>query len=234
MYGTSHAKLYEELGWHTLAKRREFSKLILMYKLVNKLAPHNLCAIIHGDLNQNTSSAYYTRQQFDLPHFRARTDLFDKSFFPTAVRLWNKLPAEIRNSGTLQTFKSKVCQPVPRSTKFPELYNYGDRFLSVQHTRLRLGASQLNSHLCKIGVLDTSRCSCGAAVEDTWHYFFVCPLFTVQRSKLHSIVSPLAPFSLQTILYGSLECSLLSNKLIFSATHDYISATGRFKATGIG
>ena len=78
MHGTSNAKLYEELGWHTLAKRRDFSKLILMYKLANKLAPDNLCSVIPTVPNTST---YTTRQHLNLPHFRARTELFDKSFF---------------------------------------------------------------------------------------------------------------------------------------------------------
>ena len=39
VHGTSIAKLYEEIGWHTLSKRREISKLILTYKVMNKLAP---------------------------------------------------------------------------------------------------------------------------------------------------------------------------------------------------
>ena len=231
MHGTSNAKLYEELGWHTLAKRRDLSKLTLMYKLVNKLAPENLCSILPTVPN---TSRYTTRQHCDLPHFRARTELFDKSFFPSAVRLWNELPIDVRQSRSLQVFKSKLCQPVPRSMNFPELYNFGDRFISVQHTRLRLGASQLNSHLHKIGVLHTPRCRCGSPVEDTWHFFFACPLYTVPRSKLHSSITSLAPFTLQTVLYGSSECSLLDNECIFSATHEYILTTGRFKPSGIG
>ena len=89
-------------------------------------------------------------------------------------------------------------------------------------------------HLHKIGVLDIPTCRCGSSVEDTWHYFFACPLYTVPRSTLHSTITSLAPFTLQTILYGSCTCSLLDNELIFSATHDYISATGRFKPSVIG
>ena len=97
-----------------------------------------------------------------------------------------------------------------------------------------MGATKLSFFIYTIDVLDTPRCTFGSAVEDTWHYFFACPLFTVPRSKLHSIVSPLAPFTLQTVLYGSHECTLQDNEQIFSAIHEYILATGRFKLTGVG
>ena len=37
MIGTSTSKLYEEVGWQTLAKRREKAKLVQMYKIVHKI-----------------------------------------------------------------------------------------------------------------------------------------------------------------------------------------------------
>ena len=177
---------------------------------------------------------YTTRQQFDLPHFRARTDLFDKSYFPSTVRLWNQLPLEIRNSDSIQKFKSNITQPVARPIKFDELYNFGNRFLAVQHTRLRLDASQLNSHLFKIGVKNNPKCSCGSPNEDTWHYFFRCPKYTVPRSNLHTAISQYAPFTLQTVLYGSPYCSFIENIEIFSSDHNFISATQRFNPSGVG
>ena len=232
MHGTSNAKLYEETGWLTLAKRREISNLTFMYKLVHKLAPDPVCSILSTASFAGTHT-YATRQQFDLPHFRARTDLFDKSFYPSTIRLWNQLPLEIRNSDSIRKFKSSIAQPVIRAIKFDELYNFGNRFLAIQHTRLRLDASQLNSHLFKIGIKNTPKCSCGAPYEDSYHYFFHCPNYTVPRSNLHTVILQYAPFTLQTILYGSSNCSLTENIEIFSAVHNYISETERFKS-GVG
>ena len=233
MHGTSNAKLYEELGWHKLSKRREVSKLVLMYKLVHNLAPSPLCSLISSRTDTD-APRYETRQKFDLPHFRARTDLFNKSFFPSSVRLWNELPLNLRLSPSLQEFKSNLLQPIKRPVLFPKLFNCGKRFLSILHTRLRLGASQLNSHLFKIGVKDTAKCICGSDNEDSWHYFFVCPLYTAARSKLHSTISNFAPFTLQTVLYGHGSCSLSENTRIFSAVHEYIEMSERFKPSGVG
>ena len=233
MYGTSNAKLYEEIGWLTLAKRREISKLTLMYKFVNKLAPVPICSIIDTASTSGTQP-YNTCQQFDLPHFRARTELFDNSFFPATVRLWNQLPLETRNSASIQIFKSKITPTAIRPTKFPELYNFGNRFLAVQHTCLLLDASQLNSHLFKIGVNDSPKCSCGSPSEDSWHYIFTCPSYAAPRSILHTKISRLAPFTLRTVLFGSFEGSFEENSEIFSAVQEFISKMSRFKPTGIG
>ena len=139
-----------------MADRRDAANLTLMYKMVNKLVPEPLYSIITNSTTD--TQTYITRQQFDLPHFRARTELYDKSFFPSTVRLWNQLPLDTRNSSSIQIFKSKIAKQVIRPTKFPELYNLGNRFLAVQHTRLRLDASLLNSYLFKIGVKDTAEC----------------------------------------------------------------------------
>ena len=142
-----------------------------MYKMVNNLAPDMLCSLIPSVPDPHLQ-APNTRQKFDLPRFRARTVLFDKSFFPSTVRLWNELPVDIRKSPSISVFKSKISHPVERSLAFDELSNFGDRFNAIQHTRLRLGANQLNSYLCKIGVKDSATCQCGLASEDVWHYFF--------------------------------------------------------------
>ena len=64
MHGTRIAKLYEEIGWHTSSNRGEHYKLVLIYKLVNKLAPYPLCSMIPATPDTNTSPDN-TRQKFD-------------------------------------------------------------------------------------------------------------------------------------------------------------------------
>ncbi len=150
------------------------------------------------------------------------------------MRLWNELSLDIRQSASLYIFKSKLLQPLVRPVKFTEWLSFGDIYLSIIHTRLRLGSSQLNSHLFKIGVKDSAKCICGLGNEDTWHYFFVCPFYTIARSMLHTIVSGFVPFTLQTVLYGSSDCTLAENIKIFAAIQNFILTTERFKPTGIG
>ena len=117
---TPNMRLYEETGLAQLAKRRETSRLILMYKIKNNLVPGYLSNIIPNDPNLNRR--YNTRHTPDIPHFRARTELFDHSFFPATTRLWNNLPPDTRNSKSLNEFKNKINICVPRPVKQTELY----------------------------------------------------------------------------------------------------------------
>ena len=100
--------------------------------------------------------------------------------------------------------------------------NLGNRSLVAKHTRLRLGASPLNSHLFKIGINESPACSCGSPNEDNYHYFFSCPKFNIPRPQLHSKIAHLAPFTLQTLLHGSRDCSFLENSDIFSTIHEFM------------
>ena len=212
-----------------MAKRREQSKLILMYKIVNNLTPNYLQNLIPNIPIPETPVNYNTRRHFDLPHFRARTEIFDKSFFPSATRLWNLLPLDTRNSPTLSQFKSKLTRKPCTLVKHQSLLNLGKRYLAILHARLRMGRSQLNDHLYKIGIKDSPLCSCGQGVDDVWHYIFMCPLFVIHRNCLHAVIINLAPFNIHTVLYGSEHCNLESNKLIFLAVQKFIEKTGRFR-----
>ena len=91
-----------------------------------------------------------------------------------------------------------------------------------------MGRSQLNEHLFKIGIKDSPACSCGAVTESIWHYFLTCPRYTAARDTLHTIISSVAPFRLSTILFGSSDCDLDNNIIIFLAVQEYIEKTKRF------
>ena len=127
---------------------------------INNLVPDYLCSIIRPE-NPPVSSIT-TRQISDIPLIPTRGVMFAQSFYPSTIRAWNELPLHVRNSASLTLFKNKITRSVIRPIKYSDLYFLGDRYLAILHTRLRLGASQLNSHLFKIGVKDSPKCSCGA------------------------------------------------------------------------
>ena len=204
MRTTPSNKLYEETGFVTLAKRRENCKLVQMYKITHGLTPGYLSNVIGNEQNQNR---YNTRHSSDLHHFRARTDLFNRSYFPSTTRLWNSLPLEVRNLNTLKEFKNHVKVNIPRPVKQDSLYYVGKRFPAVLHARLRMGRRQLNGHLFNIGVIDSPECTCHQGVEDVWHYFFVCPKFVNQRDQLQTVVASYARFTMETILFGTSNCT---------------------------
>ena len=223
MRTTPSAKLYEETGWETLSRRRELSKLTMMFKIVNRLTPSYLYAALPNVPAPDDNHPYNTRRQSDigrrpaLPPFITRLTLFDKSFFPSTIKLWNLLPLDIRNLPTLGQFKKSISSPKTCPVKFPKLLNVGKRYLSILHSRLRMGRSQLNEHLFQIGIKESPACSCGAASESIWHYFLTCPRYIIIRDILHlSINYASASFCPNTILFGDSDCNLEKNITIYS------------------
>ena len=79
--------LYLETGWDPLCKRRENAKLMTMYKIHSNLVPQYLADII-DNFRRNTSR-YSTRHVDDYTPPRAKLELYNKSFFPDAIRKWN-------------------------------------------------------------------------------------------------------------------------------------------------
>ena len=53
--GTSRTKLYDELGLHSLIKRRWYNKLIFFYKIVNGLLPEDLYSCLDFPSQKNYS-----------------------------------------------------------------------------------------------------------------------------------------------------------------------------------
>ena len=132
------------------------------------------------------------------------------------------------------------CLPSPP----PQYYGQGDRWLSVLHTRLRLGHNSLNRHLHRIGVRDTQSCECGFAVEGEAHYLLQCPRFQNARTQLlanigkilgpgsnvHFLSTHRTTYFANILLKGSPELTIHQNDSIFAEVLSYIKASGRFAA----
>ena len=135
-------KLLTELGWDTLQERRRKHKLIILYKIINGLTPNypsDLLSPLVGDNNP-----YSLRNSNDIQTFRARTNLFFNSFFPSTIRAWNSLPQNIKDANTVTAFKYWLN----RNRQLPpKYYSTGSRIGQILHARPRMECSSLNSHL---------------------------------------------------------------------------------------
>ena len=129
-------KLLTELGWDTLQERR------ILYKVVNGLTPNYLSDLLPplvGDINP-----YSLRNANDIQSFRASSNLFFNSFFPSTIRAWNSLPQDIKDANTVTAFKYWLN----RNRQLPpKYYSTGSRNGQILHARLRMECSSLNSHL---------------------------------------------------------------------------------------
>ena len=88
--------------------------------------------------------------------------------------------------------------------------------------------SILNGHLFQLKLLDDSRCKCGYMVEDSVHFFLVCPLYTDARNALLNFVSPICSPTVHVLLHGCPDLDLELNRNIYLHTIRFIQATKRF------
>ena len=88
----SVTQMLEQLTWTPLSKRRENSRLILFYKIINNLA----------DVRTRKKHSQKFR------HIGYNIDPYGQSFFPNCISAWNGLAKDIAEANTLDIFKSKL------------------------------------------------------------------------------------------------------------------------------
>ena len=99
----SVSAMQHELGWKTLENRRADARLILFFQIVN-----NLVAVpLPPYLQRPTRISRHINTLSYIP-VRAKTNVFQSSFFPATIPIWNKLPEDLASQAKLVTFKSQV------------------------------------------------------------------------------------------------------------------------------
>ena len=76
-------------------------KMIMMYRIVN-----DLVNLDHSNLIPTVVQTRGHNFHFKQPY--ARTDLYLHSFYPSAIKLWNKLPTNTIQSNTIGIFKQHL------------------------------------------------------------------------------------------------------------------------------
>ena len=143
--------LYREIGWLTLSDRRKYRKLVLTYKIFNGQTPNYLLDMFPPNVNARTQ--YTLRNANGIDVIAHRTELFASFFFliPSAIKLWNELPVDIKSMQSLSLLKSYVMLSFSFSN-VPKYYLAGDRKLSILHTRIRNNCSNLKFDLFSNGL----------------------------------------------------------------------------------
>ena len=236
---TSNEKLLKELGWPKLTNRRTSHRLVLFYKTLNDLTPQylkQLCNLIP----HNTNNYQFRRNNSFLVPLIHR-ESFSKSYFPKTIRDWNKLPNDVKQSQSLNIFKTRIrslYEPLVQN----KLYSCGHGLSKVNHCRIRLGLSHLNSHLHRYNLVDSPSCSnpdCGGTTESEEHYFLICPKFNNERRLLlenisnklflsvnyNTFITLMPKYVCKVLLEGSIDDA---NTSILADVFKYIDSTKRF------
>ena len=223
----STESIFTETGWESLKCRREQRKLVLFYKIVNGDCPEYLTDLLPPLVSDITPYNLRSGQNYIIP--QANLTIYQQSFFPATLKLWNSLDPTIRQSTSAETFKLKLKLQYRRQSKPPPYYFIGDRFLSIIHTRLRNKCSSLKYDLYRSNIITEKSCNCGALNETVEHYLLYCENYRAYRNKLYEDISNLhVPVTLNTLLYGNLDENYDTNCAIFNYVQQFIKSTERF------
>ena len=233
--GTSHAKLYADLGSESLSSRRWSRRLTLFYKIINNLTP----LYTKEPIPPLHHSSYSLRNRDAIGRIKARTEKFQSSFYPNCNSQWNKLDSEIRLAPSLAVFKTKLLSIIRPLAK--PVFGIHERTGLSYLSQIRVGLSRLNFHKFKHNFRDTVNPTCPTndGIEDTEHFLLLCPSFDVRRRHLLAGVSVLLQqfveinslpneVLVQILLYGDKNLSNEINKSILELTLVFIHNAGRF------
>ena len=168
------------------------------------------------------TTTYNLRNSDNVQNYRAHSNLFLNSFFPSSIRAWNDLPHDIRNAPSVASFKYKLNRNLNAPPKF---YNAGSRKGQILHARLRVECSSLNSDLFRKHIVPSPSCQCGS-FESATHFFFTCPIFTNARQRY--LPDNLENFTARELLFGKENATEQDNQSLFLQVQDFIIKSGRF------
>lgn len=106
---TSATPFRSKLKWLSLSQRRKYFLLCLTYKALHLKKPPYLYSILKPNIiNYETTLSAQTRNRpfFRIPSKTSKT--FDASFSIAAMKSWNDLNPDIRDSENIEIFKSKI------------------------------------------------------------------------------------------------------------------------------
>ena len=98
---SSVTSMLNHLSWPTLEQRRNYFKLLMLFKLIHGLVAIPSITLIHmASRTRSHSHRYY------IPPVRTETYLH--SFLPSAIKLWNNLPQSLTEISNIDNFKLQL------------------------------------------------------------------------------------------------------------------------------
>ena len=236
--GTNRDKIYEELGWESLSRRRWFRRIVQIFKLQNNPStPTYLKSIIPPPL----TSVRNTRSGTKISNIDAKRDYFKNSFYPHAINSWNKLDTSLKEANSIKELKSNILKLIRPSKK--SIFGIYDPIGIKRIFQLRVGLSPLREHKFRKNFLDTPTplCSCGESTETTAHFFLQCQKYNDTRAILMQVVTPVLEANnlafpndetfAKLLLYGHETLSKQLNLVVINETVKFIHTSERFSST---
>ena len=192
---TESKKLMTELNWDSLAQRRAYVKLCVLYKICKNFSPHYLGRKYLVTSTSARASRLNTAASHRLFEPLCRLSCYQSSLFPSTIKLWNALPSGVAETSSIMMFKIAIRTHLMLATSETKIGSYkllSTGRLGITLTQLRLGLSPLNHHLFTYNIADNPFCSsCGSVFEfeTTVHYFCTCRNYDVERALLRNNIT---------------------------------------------
>ena len=199
---TSRAKLLAELGWETLENRFKMLNIVSFQKVHNGTTR----PLIRNCLPEVSSITVETRNKNYYKAYNIKSEKFLKTFFPSTIKIWNKLPTKYYDINELKQYlKYNLFPPKARYN------NIGSKLGNMFHTQLRVSRSNLSSSRFQIGLEGTPECDCGAKNESLKHFILQCNKYNLIRVELLNNIKTIIgngfdrfsqPKIIDTLLFG--------------------------------
>ena len=98
---SSVTSMLSHLSWPTLEQRRNYFKLLMLFKLI-----HGLVVIPSITLTPIASLTRGHSHRYYIPPVRTETYLH--SFLPSVIKLWNNLPQSLTEISNIDNFKLQL------------------------------------------------------------------------------------------------------------------------------
>ena len=180
---------YKILGWESLESRRTLRKLTLLNNiLTTKSTPHLYKLVAPFKFRAGSRQA----EAQNLVNIPSRIN-FKKTFLPSAIIDWNRLPETTKKAKSKNIFQNKLLKMNNCRPKNKPYFGINDHNKVRNLTALRLGLSPLNAHKDKRGFADTPDpfCRVCGSYEDTQHFLLLCKSYRNLRTNLLNKVSSL-------------------------------------------
>ena len=104
---TPSEQLFKELNWLSFPKRAQCHTCLTVYKSISGQTPEYISSLLTYVSDHHERQTRSTT--LDLLHVaRSHSTNFDRAFSVQCPKLWNSLPADIRNSTSINRFKGEL------------------------------------------------------------------------------------------------------------------------------
>lgn len=106
-YEVRSKEIRQQLKWKNLSELRDIHKLIMMYKVLNNMAP----SYLRDHFKMSTINDKYAlrNRKLCLVLPKARTEYLKKSLAYSGAKRWNGLPENVKCSENLSKFKRSLA-----------------------------------------------------------------------------------------------------------------------------